>query len=558
MEYIFSFRGLTDDPRLLKYETMLHSLYQNVLPLLPQPITSASDVSIKIQQLSTKYNRVRDLLPSDMSDVKKDIVCGLFFKQHQPVPTLPSWPPVGYPDVPYNEEQTAPVPPLCKVPGRHTETVLHASLRPIRAMIDESVNPAFNRLTLRQAYEYLVGIDIPDTVEHDVDKSEYIIKQALGHDDIDVNALFERWNDAGRLIDTTFLLDVNRPDRFYRSLRPTWMEYLESMVYRNTYTEIDFGFFNAINAFNSQLLKNRNQQLFLALPNTVDIASREIMLADGTQRPLNEFAWIKFSISTPFLKAPTEPEPGVINNVLHFQGYRLMDMPPPPILKALAHGPPEMSAHVATLFPEWTRADTLRAWLESTMVKWRSDISALAEKLSVSVCTSDNRRMRYLRDVPAIQLDLFNEALAYILSAGVIQRGTGRSIKFHVKNKEMRRTRKHQRGGASMPLAYYQDGAQMRGTYGEPTGVGYGAATNTMVRSAIQQTGGRRYARNQDGGFVPSIMGPVVQNGMYLMPVASFMGYKMMKKGKRSKSSRYSHRAPRVTHKKRRMSHKRS
>lgn len=136
--------------------------------------------------------------------------------------------------------------------------------------------------------------------------------------------------------------------------------------------------------------------------------------------------------------------------------------------------------------------------------------------------------------------------------AAIASRGQGGGRRKHRKShrtgKEMgkhRRTHKHQRGGASMPLAYFQDGAQMRGTYTESTGVGLGAATNAMVRSTIHQTGGRR---GQAGGFAPSIMGPVVQNGMYLMPLASFMSYKMMK-GRHRSSTR---RGGRLTHKKRR------
>ena len=113
-----------------------------------------------------------------------------------------------------------------------------------------------------------------------------------------------------------------------------------------------------------------------------------------------------------------------------------------------------------------------------------------------------------------------------------------------------------------MPLAYYQDGAQMRGTYAEATGVGLGVSTNSMARTGIQQTGGRRQQQQQEGGFSPSIMGPVVQNGMSLLPVASYMGYKMLKgrksghKGSRS-ARRSTYRGPRSTHKKRRVSRKR-
>jgi hypothetical protein len=165
--------------------------------------------------------------------------------------------------------------------------------------------------------------------------------------------------------------------------------------------------------------------------------------------------------------------------------------------------------------------------------------------------------------------------------------GGGERRKTRTKSKEMRRGTRKQHGGAAtgMPLAYYQDGAQMRGTYAEPTGVGLGASTNSMVRSEISQTGGRRKEKQQAGGFLPSLMGPVVQNGMYLMPVASYMGYKLLK-GKHgrsgssrsssssssrfahssssrtyrahSSSNRLAHRGPRSTQKKRRTTRHRS
>jgi hypothetical protein len=134
-----------------------------------------------------------------------------------------------------------------------------------------------------------------------------------------------------------------------------------------------------------------------------------------------------------------------------------------------------------------------------------------------------------------------------------------------------------QHGGASMPLAYYQDGAQMRGTYADPTGVGLAGSTATMARTGISQTGGRRCQNGgkqsgcrQNGGFAPSIMGQMVVNSAYLTPVASYMGYRLIKnerKGSRSsrKGSRSAHhsgnrftsRGPRSTQKKRRATHRR-
>jgi hypothetical protein len=68
------------------------------------------------------------------------------------------------------------------------------------------------------------------------------------------------------------------------------------------------------------------------------------------------------------------------------------------------------------------------------------------------------------------------------------------------------RSQRSQRGGATLPLAYVQDGAQMRGTYAEPTG----------------QIGGKK----QQGGFPASIMGPFAANGARLFPIAAYLGYK--------------------------------
>ena len=116
-------------------------------------------------------------------------------------------------------------------------------------------------------------------------------------------------------------------------------------------------------------------------------------------------------------------------------------------------------------------------------------------------------------------------------------------------------TRKQHGGNGStgMPLAYFQDGAQMRGYSGEATGMGLAASTPTWIRAPLAQTGGRRSRsrtgrrtrraqgggvglrakrtrrtrRGQHGGFSPSVMGAFAANGARLMPVAAYMGYKM-------------------------------
>jgi len=97
-----------------------------------------------------------------------------------------------------------------------------------------------------------------------------------------------------------------------------------------------------------------------------------------------------------------------------------------------------------------------------------------------------------------------------------------------------------------MPLAYFQDGAQMRGTEGSETGVGLAGMSSGFVREALIQTGGKR--RTLRGGFSPSVMGAFAANGARLIPLAAYMGYKMYsndsgshhrrtKKSKRSKKN---------------------
>lgn len=100
-------------------------------------------------------------------------------------------------------------------------------------------------------------------------------------------------------------------------------------------------------------------------------------------------------------------------------------------------------------------------------------------------------------------------------------------------------------GGVNMPLAYFLDGAQMNGTYPEPTGTGLAATSNSWVRAPLSQTGGRRGTRKQQGGFSPSIMGSFVANGARLIPAAGYMGYRMFEKASKTRKGRRGHRATR-------------
>lgn len=107
------------------------------------------------------------------------------------------------------------------------------------------------------------------------------------------------------------------------------------------------------------------------------------------------------------------------------------------------------------------------------------------------------------------------------IAAGTRRMGLRRKHQTH-----KRQTRK-QRGGGSMPLAYFKDGAQFTGTYAEPTGVGIGVGSGNMIRAPIIQTGGRRTQKQQHGGFSPSVMGSFVNVGTRLVPVAAYMGYQL-------------------------------
>jgi hypothetical protein len=85
-------------------------------------------------------------------------------------------------------------------------------------------------------------------------------------------------------------------------------------------------------------------------------------------------------------------------------------------------------------------------------------------------------------------------------------------------------------GGVNMPLAYFQDGAQMHGTYPEPTGTGLATISNSWVRTPLTQTGGAK----QQGGFSPSVMGSFLTNGARLIPAAGYMGYRMFNKSQKA------------------------
>lgn len=96
--------------------------------------------------------------------------------------------------------------------------------------------------------------------------------------------------------------------------------------------------------------------------------------------------------------------------------------------------------------------------------------------------------------------------------------------------KQSRRSRKQRGGGATaMPLAYHAPSAfETRTT--ETTGSGLAGAAGNWIRTPLlRQGGGRRrtHRRRQAGGFAPSVMGAFASNGLRLLPIAGYMGYKM-------------------------------
>ena len=101
----------------------------------------------------------------------------------------------------------------------------------------------------------------------------------------------------------------------------------------------------------------------------------------------------------------------------------------------------------------------------------------------------------------------------------------------HSSMKHRNQKRRTQKGGGSLPLAYFQDGAQTYGRSDVPTGAGMGATNTSWVREPMIQRGGaRKSCKCQRGGFPPAIMGQFVENGLSLIPAAGYMLYHSGKK----------------------------
>ena len=91
----------------------------------------------------------------------------------------------------------------------------------------------------------------------------------------------------------------------------------------------------------------------------------------------------------------------------------------------------------------------------------------------------------------------------------------------------MRRSRSQRGGFANLPLGYVQPGGQMAGTSPSPTGVQPVFPTEGQyIRAPLP---------GQIGGFSPSVMGAFAANGMRLVPMAGYMGYRMYSNEKKKR-----------------------
>ncbi len=135
-------------------------------------------------------------------------------------------------------------------------------------------------------------------------------------------------------------------------------------------------------------------------------------------------------------------------------------------------------------------------------------------------------------DSRGLRVHSFEEIHAPVITGSSDTCGIQDVQKIAAIHKRMTRKQRGGNGSTGMPLAYFQDGAQMRGTAAAATGT-----AGSWFRAPLHQTGGSRRRtrrqRSQNGGFTPSIMGSFASNGMQLLPIAGYMGYKMYSNQKR-------------------------
>ena len=115
-----------------------------------------------------------------------------------------------------------------------------------------------------------------------------------------------------------------------------------------------------------------------------------------------------------------------------------------------------------------------------------------------------------------------------------------------------RKITRKQRGGAAtpLPLSFFNPGSASFSASGTNLST---AATSTLARQGIYQTGGakssksrkgqkkqqKQKSRKQRGGFSPSVMGPFLKNVEALAaPLSIYLGWKMIKGLRGSKASR--------------------
>jgi hypothetical protein len=165
----------------------------------------------------------------------------------------------------------------------------------------------------------------------------------------------------------------------------------------------------------------------------------------------------------------------------------------------------------------------------------RGAFKNLEAVIMTGTLTPSGKLTSVIKSIPytgAIQATTPGDTCALPVKIAAQVKAMGRHTRKHRKSRSQSKSRSLQRGaGYTMPLAYFQNGAQFHGTTADPTGLNIGSGA--WARSPIQQTGG-----SQQGGFPPSIMGSFAANGLrYALPMASYSGYKMFTR-RRTRSSR--------------------
>jgi hypothetical protein len=143
-----------------------------------------------------------------------------------------------------------------------------------------------------------------------------------------------------------------------------------------------------------------------------------------------------------------------------------------------------------------------------------------------------NQKIPYNKAVSPDQPDqcMLTDATKIVAHTKKMAGGRNKSKRRSHRHKRRTQRRRSQKGaGVTLPLAYFQNGAQFQGTSPTPTGTGLTTSTGLWSRTPLQQTGGAC----QDGGFSPSVMGAFGTHMATVIPVASYVGYKMYKNGKK-------------------------